>query len=38
MLMDIFSSFDEQNGNFFGLGFPVWFGGLLVCFLFFSSY
>nr|YP_009162854.1 ATP synthase F0 subunit 6 [Micrura bella]AKT74030.1 ATP synthase F0 subunit 6 [Micrura bella] len=24
MLMDIFSSFDEQNGNFFSLGVPVW--------------
>nr|YP_009131670.1 ATP synthase F0 subunit 6 [Micrura ignea]AJY78578.1 ATP synthase F0 subunit 6 [Micrura ignea] len=27
MLMDIFSSFDEQNGNFFSLGFPMWVVG-----------
>nr|YP_002995757.1 ATP synthase F0 subunit 6 [Lineus viridis]ACO40316.1 ATP synthase F0 subunit 6 [Lineus viridis] len=38
MLMDIFSSFDEQNGNFFDIGLPVWLGGVFVLFLFFSCY
>lgn len=38
MLIDIFSSFDEQNGNFLGIGALVWVGGLLGSFLFFSSY
>nr|YP_009648860.1 ATP synthase F0 subunit 6 [Notospermus geniculatus]QCZ36410.1 ATP synthase F0 subunit 6 [Notospermus geniculatus] len=38
MLMDIFSSFDEQGGNLFGFGVFVWVGSLLPVFFFFSSY
>nr|YP_010303575.1 ATP synthase F0 subunit 6 [Quasilineus sinicus]QXO02047.1 ATP synthase F0 subunit 6 [Quasilineus sinicus] len=36
MLMDIFSSFDEQNGNFFSLSLPVWLVGVFFtsCFLY----
>nr|YP_010146830.1 ATP synthase F0 subunit 6 [Yininemertes pratensis]QQP01059.1 ATP synthase F0 subunit 6 [Yininemertes pratensis] len=38
MLMDIFSSFDEQNGNFLSLGFPVWFGSFFFLGFVFSWY
>lgn len=38
MLMDIFSSFDEQNGNFLGFGVFIWGGRLVSLFLFFSCY
>nr|AZL92892.1 ATP synthase F0 subunit 6 [Parborlasia corrugatus] len=38
MLMDIFSSFDEQNGNFLGVGFFVWFGSFLGIFFYVSCY
>nr|YP_009003681.1 ATP synthase F0 subunit 6 [Iwatanemertes piperata]AHB53106.1 ATP synthase F0 subunit 6 [Iwatanemertes piperata] len=36
MLMDIFSSFDEQNGNFLSMSLPVWFVGVFFvsCFLY----
>ncbi len=38
MLIDIFSSFDEQNGNLLGLGLLVWFGGVSGCVLLFCGY
>nr|YP_006576086.1 ATP synthase F0 subunit 6 [Kulikovia alborostrata]AEM23543.1 ATP synthase F0 subunit 6 [Kulikovia alborostrata] len=36
MLMDIFSSFDEQNGNFLGVGLVMWFSGVFFM-VFFAS-
>lgn len=38
MLIDIFSSFDEQNGNFLNVGLPVWLGSVFVLSLIFSCY
>nr|YP_006303260.1 ATP synthase F0 subunit 6 [Zygeupolia rubens]ADZ05387.1 ATP synthase F0 subunit 6 [Zygeupolia rubens] len=38
MLMDIFSSFDEQNGNFLSFGLIVWVLSFSFLFILFSSF